>query len=346
LTGLQSCINAAKSCTPSTLTPFCATCALVTSTTGADFNLANPLVAECIYEFARTCGKNLEVGADDFTCSPPSTTPTPCATMFVTYASIDAVVASDLYQQCLSVANVNCLGYTAHPWCAVGGTSLANQDVTSFLLNLQNACNFPLRAIRGTFVFAAGSVDAATVNDQLVSDLQSLTGTTSAQHLFEANNNTVVGTTVTAYVDIFSGVANKSPSSVANYISALLNNPNSDIHNGNVTKHLTSVSFADNYPFTANNEDNLTSGQKAGIVAGVLIFVVFVLIVYQIYAKISKRSGEEQSDTDDDDEDSAVIHQRNQARYAAANKEAQQPQQHAVQSQPVQSQDEAIVAWS
>jgi len=291
----------------------------------------------------------VDVGSGSFVCSGSSVnSPSPCAQAFLTYNSIDDIVQSELYSQCVSVANANCLGYTSHEWCSAGGTSLASTSVVSFLQNLQSACSFPYRAVTGTFVFTAGSVSSSTVSALLLGDLQALTSSTPAQGLFDAYNVTVDGTTVTVLVTIFSGVPNQDPDTVAALLTALQSDPTTAFYTGNVTKFIASMSFVDNYPFVVTTTNTFTDGQIAGIVAGVLIFVVLTLVVYQLYAYYSKKAGEESdSDEDQDEEDSAVIHQRNQARYAEANKqEPQQQAQSQPQAQPVQSQDEAIVSWS
>jgi len=291
-----------------------------------------------------------------FACSPPTTqTPTPCADMFAEYADATTLVASADYTACVSVANANCLGNTQQSWCAMGGTSLAGSNVDLFLQNLQSQCNFPYYAVQGTFVFSesvlTGGVSWADLATALLGDLASLTSTTPSQGLFQAAGVNDTDGSPTVLVNIFSGVTGKTPTSVVNYLNAAFSDPASALYNGNVTKYLVAISFSDNFPFTSPSSQLLTDGEKAGIIVGVLGFVVIVLIIYQIYASKTKHASVEESDSEEDEEDDAAIHQRNQQRYAEANKQETGATGTAVTAQPaaaqpVQSQDEAIMAWS
>jgi len=222
--------------------------------------------------------------------------------MFVEYDSVDAVVASADYTQCVSVANANCLGFTSHPFCAAGQKA-NSADPLSFLFELETTCSFPRRSVRGTYTFTSDvAAGVGTLNADLVTDLQTVIG--NEANLLEAFGSPVVAASgVTAQVDVFSGVATKTPEGVENLVTALLNDPTSDLHKGTVTKYLTGVTFVQLYPELVAQEHSaqFTNAQKAGIVAGVLVVVALFLIVYQIYAYLATRAGEVADDDDDDD---------------------------------------------
>jgi len=353
LSRLQSCVNAAASCnsTSREVLSFCATCRGAPAATAVDFNLANPAVARCIYDIAHRCLKNVNVGQDEFTCTPPEGTVTPCRDMFAEYSTPSALTASNEYSQCVSVANANCLGLQGHAWCAAGGTSQSS-DPLEFLGNLQSACNFPYRAFHGIFVLPESSVaNMSTVGEVLIHDLITFTGvqTTIENPVFILVNVTELAPNTVITLDLMTG-GNKSPGEIVGFLSSIFSN--SEWKRGNVTRFVTSMSFSQNFPFSSDGGTTLSAAQRGGIVAGVLIFIAFLLIVYQIYAHHSKRG--EESDSDEDEEDDKVIHQRNQQRYIAAQK--QQPEQvasgnshgqhHSGSVHPLQNKDEAIAQWS
>jgi len=290
--------------------------------------------------------------------------------MFVKYDNIDDLVSSPEYTNCKSVANANCLGYTSHPFCALGGVSIA--DPRQFLSTLESTCSFPVRSIRAVFSFSdpTHQLSWATLNTSLVSNLNQYTGVPAGSTLFLPVGAPVAtsadGSTFTQTVDILSGVTGKTPQGTQNFIIALIRDPTSAFHTGNVTKYLDSsgpVEFNSLYPelTVARSSPELTAAQKAGVVAGVLICIVALVGVYQCYAHYTMKD----EDDDDDDEEETGDHSpgKPQAQGGGGggggmedvpinnNKDQQQPRSAGLEREPEQQPDEAaandaVVRWS